>query len=234
MPAPRAVAHLPTEIPRNHKQNNVSAEAAPGSSTNSGQKPLLLSAWGRPVQPLTLSWRQRVFPLVQCFRQFFSNRTTAHAVFNSVGGTSFQPFVSAARLAMRIPTVIVRMTSLTTTLMMWLMFENHCLASRTRASNPPPRLPLLALHPPCCVPACHSMASGRTQDGATANITDHVPKHGYCNKFHRLVVSRSLVGSSKMSACKEESTWQETIPTCGWTGQWRDDATRKDEDRVWS
>ena len=73
----------------------------------------------------------------------FVKRTTAHAVFNSVGGTSFWPSVSAAQLAMRIPIVMVRVmatTSLTTMLMMWLMFESHCLASRS------PRVPQPAIH----------------------------------------------------------------------------------------
>ena len=148
VPTPRAVAHLSTNVHKNHKKKSAATTPGPPQTVGGKQSSC---RHGADLSSLSLCrGASASFYWCNVLERVFSNRTTGHAVFNSVGGTSFQPFVSDTRLAIRIPIVMIRMmatTSLTTTLMVWLMFENHCLASRTRASHPPPRLPLFALHP---------------------------------------------------------------------------------------
>ena len=96
MPAPRAVAHLFANVRRNHKKK--SAETAPGSSTNSGREARAAPVGVGQTLPDSHSVvAQRVFPMVHVSDNFSATAQLVMPVFNSVGGTSFQPFVSAAR-----------------------------------------------------------------------------------------------------------------------------------------
>ena len=186
--------------PESITKNDISAVTTPGFFMNSG--------WEARAAPVGMKQTLRASHSVVSLASF-SIAATFSSVFSataplampsstlSVVGLSslvFQP----AGLAMRIPIAMLRMmatTSLTTMLMMWLTFENPRLVSRS------PRVPaihrLAHLSSPCILLSVSQLVMAGRKMERLATEPPTFQNLDSCTQFHRLVASRSLVGSSK-------------------------------------